>query len=180
MCSEMAENYEYEPPRGGGTLKAVVAAMLVVAAVMITAGAHSSYAGLIQLGGAMLAVTAITIGTRFCLTGYVYALCRNSHGVDLVITEIRGKKRRTVCRVAVDGGTLVRVRRGTPQPKGALYNYTTDPFSEDKYYFSSAESGVFSDGTGEFCKESVKFNPNDEFVSLMLAWGATLSANDAE
>ena len=50
---------------------------------------------------AVFAAFAVTVAGRYLLREYRYILTENGEGVDFVVTEIQGKRKRTVCRIAL-------------------------------------------------------------------------------
>ena len=59
------------------------------------------YRHLLEFLLAVFAAVAVTVAGRYLLKDYRYILTENGDGVDLVVTETQGKRRRTVCRVSL-------------------------------------------------------------------------------
>ena len=59
------------------------------------------YRHLLEFLLAVFAAVVVTVAGRYLLRDYRYILTENGDGVDLVVIETQGKRRRTVCRVAL-------------------------------------------------------------------------------
>lgn len=143
--------YEYSPSRDKYT-GVVVGVLIAAAFAVFVAGSFApAYSGLLELAAVALAAAGILLCSRAFLTRYVYTVETSDKmsdpldgpDADLVITEIRGKVSRVVCRVSVRDGTIRRIRRDTKRPDGPIYNYCPGLFPEDPCWFypSGSEGG---------------------------------------
>lgn len=143
--------YEYSPSHDKYTGAAVGVLIVIAFAVFVGGSFVPAYAGLFELAAVALAAAGILLCSRGLLTRYVYTVETSDKSrdplddpdADLVITEIRGKVSRVVCRVSVKGGAIRRIRRDTPKPDAPVFNYCPGLFPEDPCWFypSEAEGG---------------------------------------
>ncbi len=155
--------YEYRPPSSGrGERISLLLAILLSCAVMLW-GVKAGIEAL-KIAATVIALFAVLACTRIILTSYVYALERTDSGtVDLVIYEIRRKRSVAVCRVAVEGGRVVRRAKGFRKPAGKTCNYCPGLFGRGCVRFLPTEA----DGGG-----TVMFSPDTEMLALMKMFGA--------
>lgn len=158
--------YEYSPSRNKYT-GVVVGTLIAAAFAVFVAGSFApAYAGLLELAAVALAAAGILLCSRAFLTKYVYTVETSDKSrdplddpdADLVITEIRGKVSRVVCRVSVKGGAIRRIRRDTPKPDRPIFNYCPGLFPEEPCWFYPSEA----EGGG-----GVKFAPDGKLFRLL-------------
>lgn len=156
--------YSYRPPQGNAATKALTFSALIIALLLFMSRATSlPYAGALQMLALVFAMGGIMLCTRYLMTGYVYTLEQNGAGVDLVIVEEKGKARRTVCRISVNGATLTRdTKLPESEKKRRAYNYCPAAFDKNARWFISPESE----------SEAVKISVCDELVLALFSAGA--------
>ncbi len=154
--------YSHTPPCGDKVSRALTVALIALAAVLLVLGElFASLKPIFQAAGFGALLLAVLFCTRFLLSGYTYSIELSDDGEegDLVITENRGKARRTVCRVSVKGARLSR-----PQKKqsGRVYDYRPSPFIAEHYLFEVSER----DGGG-----FIRFCPDEKIVNILRSLG---------
>lgn len=156
--------YSYRPPQGNTATKALTFSALIIALILFMSRATSlPYAGALQMLALVFAMGGIMLCTRYLMTGYVYTLEKNGECVDLVVVEEKGKARRTVCRLSVNGASLTRDAKLPPAPqKRRTYNYCPSAFDKNARYFISPEAD----------SEAVKISVCDELVLALFSAGA--------
>lgn len=144
--------------------KSVVVGLAVLAVVLFLAGyVVQSYKGLWQLSAAICAVSSLLLSFRL-LTSYIYEIsdCERAGEYDLVITEVRGRKNRVVCRVSVKTGRLIKLAEGEklPETAGPKCDFTVwGAEKEDVMYFLPDENeggGIVRFAPDEKMKEIIK------------------------
>lgn len=156
--------YSYRPPQGNTATKALTFSALIIALILFMSRATSlPYAGALQMLALVFAMGGIMLCTRYLMTGYVYTLEKNGECVDLVVVEEKGKARRTVCRLSVNGASLTRDAKLPPaSQKRRTYNYCPSAFDKNARYFISPEAE----------SEAVKISVCDELVLALFSAGA--------
>ena len=156
--------YSYRPPQGNTATKALTFSALIIALILFMSRATSlPYAGALQMLALVFAMGGIMLCTRYLMTGYVYTLEKNGECVDLVVVEEKGKARRTVCRLSVNGASLTRDAKLPPaSQKRRTYNYCPSAFDKNARYFISPEAD----------SEAVKISVCDELVLALFSAGA--------
>ena len=156
--------YSYRPPQGNAATKALTFGTFAIALILfLSPAAKLPYAGALQTLGLVFAMAGIMLCTRYLMTGYVYALEQNGECIDLVITEEKGKARRTVCRLSVNGATLTHSGKlPITEKKRKTYNYCPAAFDKNARWFFSPEAE----------NEAVKLSVCDELLLALLSAGA--------
>lgn len=156
--------YSYRPPQGNAATKALTFSALIIALILFMSRATSlPYAGALQMLALVFAMGGIMLCTRYLMTGYVYTLEKSGERMDLVVVEEKGKARRTVCRLSVNGASLTRDAKLPPAPqKRRTYNYCPSAFDKNARYFISPEAD----------SEAVKISVCDELVLALFCAGA--------
>lgn len=156
--------YSYKPEHADSTSKVISFVVLGAAAALIMLGEIlKEYQPLLMTAGFVLAMCGVLVCIRFLLSTYTYIIEADTEAgiADLVITEIKGKTLRTVCRVSLAGGRLFADEKGK-KPNGAVYDYRPSPFTPNSRYFEVPER----DGEG-----FVRFSPDEKMVELMRSLG---------
>jgi len=156
--------YSYKPEHADSTSKAIAFAVLGAAAALIMLGEIlKEYQPLFITAGFVLAMAGVLVCIRFLLSAYTYIIEADTESgiADLVITEMKGKTIRTVCRVSIAGSRLFADEKGK-KPDGMIYDYRPSPFAPDSRYFEVPER----DGEGY-----VRFSPDEKMIELMRSFG---------
>ena len=190
---------EYKPPKDRLAAAVMWGLFILAVAFLILGALAESYGGLWRTAGVICAVGGLLIGTRFVMTEYVYAIeytdgRPREAGPDLVITEVRGKHRQVVCRVALIGSQMEKHGKAGASPRkentekaagngpdaadgelteSALYPRGTALPGEEHNYAASlfptdGEYWFFptrADGGGR-----ILFSPNEELVQVIEKW----------
>ena len=157
--------YSYRPSQGNTPTKVLTFSAFAASFLLFLSPAASlPYAGALQMLGLLFAMGGIMLCTRFLMTGYLYTLEQNGDGIDLAVTEEKGKARRIVCRLSVRGAKITRTDKLPDSEKNRrTYNYCPSAFDKNARFFISPES----EG------EAVKLILCDEFLRALLAAGAS-------
>lgn len=153
--------YRFDSPEPRRLLHALVVSSLVGAALLFFVGSlpRVLFPSLLQGASFLLFTLSIYLTARFSLRRFSYALEPNLHvevegmaQYDLVITELLGKKRRVVARVAwetIDHGGVVVLERKPKGTAGETYRqlcrerqvlrYYNDPFAPMACYIPVPE-----------------------------------------
>ncbi len=101
-----------------------------------------------QLIGIALCAASIFIFSRYVSKGYIYAVTKDG---DLTVTEVQGRRRVTVCRLAIaqitelelidapDAQKTAELKRKMKSEKRKVYNYCIDLVPERVCYIFSEE-----------------------------------------
>ncbi|MCR4681783.1 MAG: hypothetical protein K5647_00480 [Clostridiales bacterium] len=154
--------YSGDPPKWS---KAVVIGLAVLGVGLFFTGyAVQSWKGMWQTAGAAAAVASLLLSFRM-LTSYIYEISDDERPgeYDLVITEVRGKKNRTVCRVSAGKGRFMKPAKGeklpdVPGPRCDFTVWGADPDSVCVFLPSEEEGGGI-----------VKFAPDREMAAMLAA-----------
>jgi len=158
--------YSGEPKKWA---KAVVIGLAVLAVLLFLASyVIQTYKGIFQLAAAISVCASLLLSFKL-LTSYIYEISENDTpgAYDLVITEVRGKKNRVVCRVSVPAGSLITLadNEKLPDVYGPKCDFTV--WGVDKstvmYFLPSEEEGG----------GIVRFAPDAEMVTIMERLGVS-------
>jgi hypothetical protein len=137
--------FEFIPEKNVKKLRRVVSACLLGAAALVAVTAifgEMAYRWAVQLLAIALLMMGVFITSRYIMKSYVYAVMRTERGDDLTVTEIQGRHRITVCRIALDGieriivveqgdkQTDAQIKQTCKEQKRKRFNYCADLLDE--------------------------------------------------
>ncbi len=162
--------YSCSTAKPGTWAKVLVIAMFAAGAgLFLTGYLVQSYRGAFQCAGAVAAVAAVLLSTRL-MTSYVYEIAEGEmQGLpDLVITEVRGRRSRTVCRVSLANGVFVmpdeRERLPSDAGKGGP-SCNCVPFPQSRGCGVCIFLPSETEGAGV-----IRFAPDGEMISICLRY----------
>lgn len=98
----------------------------------------------IQLAGVIMLIPAVMLVTRYITRSFMYKTEATDRGTDFTVTEIAGKRRTVVCRIALASITESRVvLRGKDEkkPKARIFDYRPDLLPDKSILIRSNEGG---------------------------------------
>jgi hypothetical protein len=161
--------FEFIPEKNIKKLHRLVGACLFGALALMAVTAifrEMAYRWAVQLLSVGLLMMGVFILTRYIMKSFVYAVIRTDRGDDLTVTEVQGKHRITVCRIALEGieriivveqgdkQTDAQIKQTCKEQKRKRFNYCADLLDE-KYIC------VFANECGES-------------LAIKLSWGEQL------
>lgn len=155
--------YEYTPEGNKKVGLTVTAVCFLSTAILFMPNTLDLWVStLLRSVGLWLFLCGFLVLERFVLTAFHYRIEFTGDGVfDLVITESRLKKQRTVCRVSSkDFISVKRVEKGTKtREKGVRrYNYRPDLVSKERFLLT------LNDGDG---RATVDFSPDKQILKFI-------------
>ncbi|MBO5883703.1 MAG: hypothetical protein J6Q78_04795 [Clostridia bacterium] len=144
--------YEYTPEKTDKSKKAAICLIIGASVLLLTVSLINGIAfkGVFQLVSFFIFGLAILFVTR-SMKNFTYRITDNSdRGLDLTVTEVQGKSRITVCRVALSGISEATVcnRRELKKQKAEIrhekkkfYCYTADIMEETVIVVHAVECG---------------------------------------
>lgn len=128
--------YEYTPNSQKSTEKLLMGLCLILGAVSYGFGQILPYPALYQLFATACFAAVVIVTVRYLLRDYTYSVIEGEDGThDLTVTEIMGKKRAVVCRVALAdiGGVEPITQKNKTATKRAVYRYVSEIKPRDAY-----------------------------------------------
>ena len=128
--------HEYSPKSQKSTEKLLMGFCLLLGAVSYGFGQILPYPALYQLLAVACFAATVIVTVRFLLRDYTYCVIENGDGTwELTVTEIMGKKRAVVCRVAIaEIGRIEPLKSASKtDPKRAVYRYVSEMKPKDVY-----------------------------------------------
>ncbi|MBR7099094.1 MAG: hypothetical protein IKC59_06735 [Clostridia bacterium] len=128
--------YEYSPSPKKATEKLLMGLCLLIGAVLYGFGQILPYPAIYQLLATACFAAVVIVTVRFLLRDYTYSVIEGEDGaVDLTVTEIMGRKRAVVCRVAIaEIGRIEPLKKHSKaDPKRAVYRYVSEFKPKDAY-----------------------------------------------
>ena len=146
--------YEYTPEKKQNKAKSVAVCLVVGAAVLLLSVSlidGVAYKGIFQLISFFILGLGILFATR-SMKRFTYRIAAtdSDRGPDLTVTELQGRSRITVCRIAIEGisetvvcdrAELKRQKARIRSERRKFYSYTADILEERTIVVHATECG---------------------------------------
>ena len=158
--------YAYRPKRKNTKAALLIAVLILISSVgFLFAFLNENAPYIVEFTALAAAAVAVLLAGRYVFREYIYAVEARGSGFDLVITELRGKAHKVVCRIDISDATeIVRASADTKRRLASRakhmkhHDYCVDLGADDACYLFLSEEGK---------EVSIRFSPNGKLEELL-------------